>query len=142
LFGRPAHRSDGISRAREVAPLRGNFMVNKGKKRITASEFHEGEITVETLPDGGWRFLHPDGRHFEVIRRTHTPRYDADDLEHTHAELGIHIDSDTAATRWRGERMDYEIGVWVLCNQANRARRKNGVSAETSAAARRATDSG
>src|SRR5450631_4250655 len=29
---------------------------------------HEGEIIVETPADGSWRFLHPDGRHFEVIR--------------------------------------------------------------------------
>jgi hypothetical protein len=28
--------------------------------------------------------------------------------------------------------MDYDLGVWVLCNQANRARRENDVSAETS----------
>jgi hypothetical protein len=35
-------------------------------------------------------------------------------LEHTHSALGIHIDPDTAATRWRGERMDYDLGVWVL----------------------------
>jgi hypothetical protein len=35
--------------------------------------------------------------------------------------LGIEIDSDTAATRWRGERMDYELGVWVLCRQHERA---------------------
>jgi hypothetical protein len=93
---------------------------------------HEGEITIDTLPGGGWRFLHPDGRHFEVIRCTHTPTYDGDDLEHTHAALGIHIDSGTAATHWRGERMDYDLGVWALCNQANRARRENDVSAETS----------
>jgi len=26
-----------------------------------------------------------------------------------------------AATRWRGERMDYELGVWVLCHQHERA---------------------
>jgi hypothetical protein len=96
---------------------------------------HEGEITIETTPGGGWRFLHPDGRHFEVIRCTRTLAYDADDLEHTHAALGIHIDSNTAATRWRGERMDYDLGVWVLCNQANRARHARDaqdVSAETS----------
>jgi hypothetical protein len=62
---------------------------------------HEGEIRIETHPDGGWRFLHPDGRHFEVIRCTRTLPYDGEELEHTHAELGIHIDSDTAATRWR-----------------------------------------
>jgi hypothetical protein len=35
--------------------------------------------------------------------------------------LGIEIDCDTAATRWRGERMDYELGVWVLCQQHARA---------------------
>ncbi len=84
---------------------------------------HEGQINVETLADGGWRFLHPDGRHFEVIRDTPPDSYDGEDLEHRHAELGIHIDSDTAATRWRGERMDYELGVWVLCQQAKRARK-------------------
>ncbi len=92
---------------------------------------HEGAITVETLPRGGWRFLHPDGRHFEVIRCTQSVSYDGDELEHTHAELGIHIDTDTAATRWRGESMDYDLGVWVLCNQVNRARRGRDVSAET-----------
>jgi hypothetical protein len=91
---------------------------------------HEGEITVEALAGGGWRFLHPDGRQFEVIRCSRPVAYD-DDLEREHAELGIHIDSDTAATRWRGERMDYDLGVWVLCNQGARAQSTGGVSAET-----------
>jgi hypothetical protein len=105
---------------------------------------HEGEITIETRAGGGWRFLHPDGRHFEVIRCT-TPPYEGDELEHTHTALGISIDRDTAASRWRGERMDYDLGVWVLCNQAKRARHareecdvaaetfdeENSVSAET-----------
>ena len=105
---------------------------------------HEGEILIETPPWGGWRFVHPDGRHFEVIRRTRAAScersepYEANGLERTHAALGMHIDHDTAATRWRGERMDYELGVWVLCNQADRARRartrsiREDVSAETS----------
>jgi len=102
---------------------------------------HEGEIRVEALPDGGWRFLHPDGRHFEVIRCTQPASYDWSDLEHTHTALGIRIDSDTAATRWCGERIDYDLGVWVLCNQAKRARDNDSdsgsedgdVAAETSA---------
>jgi hypothetical protein len=34
-------------------------------------------------------------------------------------------------TRWRGEHMDYDLGVAVLCEQAERAR---DVSAETSGA--------
>ncbi|MGB6308763.1 MAG: DUF222 domain-containing protein [Steroidobacteraceae bacterium] len=82
---------------------------------------HEGQIRIETQSEGGWRFLHPDGRHYEVIRCT-APEYTGDELAQTHAELGIHIDSDTAATRWRGERMDYDLGVWVLCQQAAQAR--------------------
>jgi hypothetical protein len=93
---------------------------------------HEGEIRIETPPGGGWRFLHPDGRHFEVIRCTPTPTYDGDELQHTHADLGITIDRTTAATRWQGESMDYELGVWVLCNQKRRAHETTDVSAETS----------
>src|SRR6202789_1414154 len=76
---------------------------------------HEGQITVEVQHGGGWRFLHPDGRHFEIIRCTAADPYHWENLAHAHTELGIHIDPDTAATRWRGERMDYELGVWVLC---------------------------
>jgi hypothetical protein len=82
---------------------------------------HEGEIGIETCSDGGWRFVHPDGSYFEVIRRTAAASHTWEDLEHTHTELGIHIDADTAATRWRGERMDYDLGVWILCQQAKRA---------------------
>jgi hypothetical protein len=104
---------------------------------------HEGEITIELLAGGGWRFLHPDGRHFEIDRRARSD-HSWEDLEETHTELGIHIDHKTAATRWRGERMDYELGVWVLCQQAERgptgavspALSLDDVPAETSAGAR------
>jgi len=92
---------------------------------------HEGEILVETQAGGGWRFLHPDGRHFDVIRCTRAPQHTWEDLGMAHADLGIHIDSDTAATRWRGETMDYDLGVWVLCQQAKRRRRSDDVAAET-----------
>jgi hypothetical protein len=37
----------------------------------------------------------------------------------THQEQGIHIDSETAATRWRGERMDYGLAIQGLLQQAN-----------------------
>jgi hypothetical protein len=100
---------------------------------------HEGQIRIEIPSEGGWRFVRPDGRHYEVIRCTKSPVYTGDELATTHADLGIHIDRDTAATRWRGERMDYDLGVWVLCQQAARARRTrdggvsgtSNVSAET-----------
>lgn len=52
---------------------------------------HEGEIRIETLPAGGWRFLHPDGRHFEFIRCT-----PCDPNE----DFGVAPNA--AATRWRG----------------------------------------
>jgi Domain of unknown function (DUF222)/HNH endonuclease len=91
---------------------------------------HEGQIRIETPPEGGWRFVRPDGRQYEVIRRT-APAYTGEELAHTHAELGIHIDRDTAATRWRGERMDYELGVWLLCQRVERARRHGGVSSNS-----------
>ena len=74
---------------------------------------HEGEILIQTLPDGGWRFVHPDGRHFELIRCTPCQPNDWED---------VGVEPNAAATRWRGERMDYDLGVWVLCNQAIRAR--------------------
>jgi hypothetical protein len=54
------------------------------------------------------------------------------DLQSAHEAQGIRIDSRTAATRWRGERIDYELGVWGLCHQVERAR---DVSAETSSLA-------
>ena len=83
---------------------------------------HEGEILIETLPEGGWRFVHPDGRHFEVIRCTRVSPEDWHDYG---------VEPNAAATRWRGERMDYDLGVWVLCNQAIRARRAANTLAHT-----------
>ena len=83
---------------------------------------HEGGITVAARAGGGWRFARPDGREFELpYRDPAASALDWTALRDTHAQLGIEIDSDTAATRWRGERMDYELGVWVLCHQHERA---------------------
>jgi hypothetical protein len=79
---------------------------------------HEGEVLIETQADGGCRFLHPDGRHFELTRCT---RCEPQDWQHGWQEEHP-VEPNAAATRWRGERMDYELGVWVLCNQAIRAK--------------------
>jgi hypothetical protein len=86
-------------------------------------EVHEGGIRIEPNPSGGWRFFRPDGREFDFIYPAEPPAYGGRELEREHAALGLQIDEDTAATRWRGERMDYELGVWVLCQQKERARR-------------------
>jgi hypothetical protein len=95
---------------------------------------------IEHWADGIWRFLRPDGSHFEVISVSPDLDYDGEEVQRSHTELGVHIDSNTAATRWRGERMDYELGAWVLCNQVDRARaiaqHYCDVAAETPEAAR------
>ncbi|MGO9425950.1 MAG: hypothetical protein ACLQAR_04800 [Steroidobacteraceae bacterium] len=80
---------------------------------------------------GGWRFLRPDGREFDRIHAEEPPPYSWSDLQEAHDAQSIHIDSRTAATRWRGERIDYELGVWVLCQQRQRADNATDVSAET-----------
>ncbi len=41
---------------------------------------------------------------------------------------GIYIESNTSATRWTGERMDYDMALFCLFNQRDRGRN---VSAET-----------
>jgi hypothetical protein len=81
---------------------------------------HEGGIGIKPRAGGGWRFSRPDGREFDAADFAPAPQ-DWTALRDTHAALGIEIDSDTAATRWRGERMDYELGVWVLCQEHARA---------------------
>jgi hypothetical protein len=43
--------------------------------------------------------------------------------ESPHAERGIHIDANTAATGWRGERMDYGIAIDSLLFRAAADRR-------------------
>jgi len=98
---------------------------------------HEGGIAVEALAGGGWRFRRPDGREFASGREKSAHVHDWTALRDSHTAHSIVIDETTAATRWRGERMDYELGVWVLCAQAERARnggvprRTASVSAET-----------
>jgi hypothetical protein len=90
--------------------------------------FHEKTLA---RAGGGWRFARPDGREFDLPH--HDPAASAVDwtaLRDTHAQLGIEIDSDTAATRWRGERMDYELGVWVLCQEHARAQHGHQIAAQ------------
>jgi Domain of unknown function (DUF222)/HNH endonuclease len=79
---------------------------------------------------GGWLFRRPDGREFDTVRRAFPSVYEWTALSETHADLDLNIDSNTAATRWTGERMDYDLGVSGLCAQVERARCV-GVSAET-----------
>ena len=83
---------------------------------------HEENITVQNPPDGSWRFLKPDGSVFEDVRPTQTPDYAWTDLLDAHDEQAIYIDSETAATRWRGERMDYGLAIQGLLQRSDPAR--------------------
>jgi hypothetical protein len=80
-------------------------------------------------------------RAFDDVHPTQTPAYAWTDLLNAHDGQGIHIDSQTAATRWRGERMDDGLAIEGLLQQADRARHAHpgqhpkdaqNVSAETS----------
>ena len=77
---------------------------------------HEGGVVIQTLDDGALRFVRPDGRSFEEhpARRR---EYCWSDLVESHGEAGLDIDADTAATQWRGERMDYQMALDVLLQQ-------------------------
>lgn len=88
---------------------------------------HEGGIVVERHPEGTFRFLHPDGRAYDGVVPANSA-YHWSELGADHAEQGLHIDPDTAVTRWRGERMDYDFALTCLFDQTERAR---DVSAET-----------
>ncbi len=63
---------------------------------------HEGGMTVEARAGGGWCFRRLDGREFELVYRQPLPERKWTMVPLANAMLGIHIDSNTAATRWRG----------------------------------------
>lgn len=92
---------------------------------------HEGAVAVQVLDDGALRFLTSNGESFESVAPEHSRTLgDWTALVAAHRHHAIHIDEHTAATRWRGERIDYALAIDVLLQQANRAK---SVSAETRA---------
>jgi hypothetical protein len=98
--------------------------------RFHHRQVHEGRVVVQILDDGAVRFVKPNGQSFDSVAPDHTrPLSDWHELVEAHTQQNIKIDKNTAATRWRGEQMDYDLGVAVLVQQSHRPRR---VSAETS----------
>jgi hypothetical protein len=97
--------------------------------RFHHRQVHEGRMVAQILDDGALRFLKPSGESFDSIAPDHTrPLSDWHQLQEDHTQQGIRIDPKTATTRWRGEKMDYGLGVEVLLQHSRRPRR---VSAET-----------
>jgi len=93
--------------------------------RFHHRQVHEGRVLVERLDDGAWRFVKPSGEAFVSAAPQRTRPLDLVAVNRAH---GLEIDPRTAATRWRGERLDH---VWAIDVLVQRAGRGN-VSAETS----------
>ena len=80
---------------------------------------HEGGIKVERLDDGAWRFTKADGHTLHTCTPGCTqPLGDWTVLRESNREGGINIDANTAATGWRGERMDYGIAIDALLRRS------------------------
>jgi hypothetical protein len=97
--------------------------------RFHHRQVHEGRVVIQRLDDGALRFLRPDGESFDSVAPEHTrPLSDWQQLPAVHDQQRIRIDQNTAATRWRGEKMDYGLAIEVLLQHD---RRGQCVSAET-----------
>ena len=83
---------------------------------------HEGGIRIERLDDGAWRFVLPNGESRLSSAPGHTvPMGSLRDLVAIHRSAGLCIDARTAATRWRGERMDHGQAIDSLLFRARAA---------------------
>jgi hypothetical protein len=83
---------------------------------------HEGGITVRRLDDGAWQFTNRHGQALHSSAPGITrPLADWTSLREHHRRLGLLIDSRTAATKWRGETMDYGIAIDALIGRAAQA---------------------
>jgi hypothetical protein len=83
---------------------------------------------VQVLDDGAFRFAKPDGSAFDSMPPARATAFDCAQLRLQHEAGDIRIDSHTAVTRWRGERMDYGLAVDAL---QSKVRGKRYLSAET-----------
>jgi hypothetical protein len=86
---------------------------------------HEGQVRIQTLDDGAFRFIRPDGGSFDSPLPEPTDRRA---ILVAHEAAGLRITPTTAVTRWTGEALDLGLAVDCLMQ-----RRGKDVSAETPA---------
>jgi hypothetical protein len=86
---------------------------------------HEGQVVVQTLDDGAFRFVKPNGESFDSPMPMPT---DWTELEATHDAEPIRITPSTAVTQWTGEALDLDLSIDWLMQTAISAK---SVSAET-----------
>ncbi len=82
---------------------------------------HEGQVVVQILDDGAFRFVRPDGKSFESPAPQST-----DWAELVAAHSRIAITPTTAITRWTGEALDYSLAVGCLMERAQQAKGSRG----------------
>ena len=75
---------------------------------------HEGGVEIQTLDDGAFRFVRPDGRSLESPAPVPT---DWTGLMTTHSDRDVPINADTAVSRWTGETLDLGVTVEWLCRR-------------------------
>jgi hypothetical protein len=91
--------------------------------RFHHRQVHEGQVVIQTLDDGAFRFTRPDDESFESPL---PPSVDWHELVGMNEAADIQVTPRTAITRWTGESLDLGIAVQCLMEQ-----RAGGVSAET-----------
>jgi len=90
---------------------------------------HECRVVIQTLDDGAFRFVKPNGKSFESPVPTPT---DWAELVAAHEANDIRIGPSTAINRWTGETLDYGLVVeWLLQNDAKRKNVPAGTSGGT-----------
>jgi hypothetical protein len=72
---------------------------------------HEGQIHIQTLDDGAYRFVRPDGQCYDSPLPEPTDRRA---ILIAHEAAGLRITPATAITRWTGEALDLGLAVEVL----------------------------
>jgi len=73
---------------------------------------HEGGFSIEILDDGALRFLRPDGDAVENV----APGCAQPPGDWRQLPVGA------ITTHWKGERMNFDLGVEVLLQKAKRAK--------------------
>ncbi|MGH8242605.1 MAG: hypothetical protein ACRETY_04550 [Steroidobacteraceae bacterium] len=82
---------------------------------------HEGKVVVQTLDDGAFRFVKPNGRSFDSPPPIATHW---ESLVATNEEDGIPITPKTALANWTGGGFDLGLGAKCCCSNMLAARRK------------------
>jgi len=87
--------------------------------RFHHRQVHEGQVVIQTLNDGAFRFVKPDGQTFD----SSVPAGDWTKLVAKHWKTDIRITANTAVSGWTGELLDYDLAVRWLMELATRTTR-------------------